>query len=173
MPRLILRRLDADDARAIVRLLDALDVARTTASIPHPCRAEHAERWIAGSDELGPARAITADGRLIGVISFNPVTDGATEIGYWLGQPFWGQGFIREAVDAMIAAAFQQGSARRITAQVFDDNPASARVLERCGFDRVGRGTGASVARGRRDIPETHFACTRDSWHTRHEGCAA
>jgi RimJ/RimL family protein N-acetyltransferase len=75
-----------------------------------------------------------------------PGPEGA-DLGYWVAPPFWGRGLATEAVRAVVAGAPFRGS---LTASVFRDNPASARVLEAAGFRRIGEGEGFSVARGER-----------------------
>ena len=61
------------------------------------------------------------------------------EIGYWLGEPFWGRGLATAAVSAFTAHAFANLGLRRVFARVLDWNPASARVLEKCGYVLEGR----------------------------------
>ena len=60
----------------------------------------------------------------------------AAEIGYWLGEPFWGRGIVTDAVRAVVPVAFGTFDIARIQAGIFSENPASARVLEKCGFVR-------------------------------------
>ena len=58
----------------------------------------------------------------------------SAEVGYWLGEPFWGRGIATEAVRALIVHAFEHFDLLRVQATVFEWNPASIRVLEKCGF---------------------------------------
>jgi RimJ/RimL family protein N-acetyltransferase len=60
------------------------------------------------------------------------------EIGYWLGCPFWGKGLMTQAVGAFVRYAFRELHLRRLTAHVFEENLASARVLEKNGFKLEG-----------------------------------
>jgi RimJ/RimL family protein N-acetyltransferase len=64
---------------------------------------------------------------------------GTAEIGYWLGEPFWGRGIATAAVAAFTAHAFADLGLRRVFARVLEWNPASARVLEKCGYALEGR----------------------------------
>jgi RimJ/RimL family protein N-acetyltransferase len=61
-----------------------------------------------------------------------------TEIGYWLGRPYWGQGIMTQVVRAVIRHAFEQLALTKLTAAVYAFNHASARVLEKCGFVEEG-----------------------------------
>ena len=63
-------------------------------------------------------------------------TGRTAEIGYWLAEPFWGRGIVTDAVRALVPVAFEQTDIVRIQAGIFSNNPASMRVLEKCGFVR-------------------------------------
>ena len=62
----------------------------------------------------------------------------SAELGYWLGEPFWGQGIATMAVQALTAYGFENFTLNRIYAYVYEINPASARVLEKAGYTREG-----------------------------------
>ena len=68
-----------------------------------------------------------------------PDATGAVEIGYAVNRSFWGRGYATETVGAIVAWALTQPEVRRVTAECLESNPASARVLEKSGFQRVGR----------------------------------
>lgn len=70
----------------------------------------------------------------VGVFPLDDVYQGTAEIGYWLGEPFWGKGLTTEAVQAVVAYGFQTWDLRRIFARVFSENKASHRLLEKAGF---------------------------------------
>jgi [ribosomal protein S5]-alanine N-acetyltransferase len=63
-------------------------------------------------------------------------TAGRRRKGYWLGVPFQGRGIVTDAVRAVVPVAFEQYDICRLQAGIFADNPASMRVLEKCGFVR-------------------------------------
>jgi [ribosomal protein S5]-alanine N-acetyltransferase len=63
---------------------------------------------------------------------------GVAECGYWLGRRFWGNGLATEALRLILPYAFEERRLRRVEAYVFATNPASARILEKCGFKREG-----------------------------------
>lgn len=154
--RLLLRRLEAEDAPAIARLAGDERVARYTAAIPHPYPEGAAEAFIAQTREreaAGTTRVFAIclkrePEALIGAIEMRDAGDGSVEIGYWLGVPWWGQGLMSEAVAdvARYAARWRPGAT--IGAHTFPDNAASQRVLEKAGFVRRGTGVRAAPARG-------------------------
>lgn len=83
--------------------------------------------------------AIEVDGQAVGGIAVTLLDDvyhRTAEIGYWLGEPFWGRGIVTDAVAAVVPVAFVRFPIVRLQAGVFANNPASMRVLEKCGFVR-------------------------------------
>ena len=108
--------------------------------LPQPYTLEDARDFIGSALTAGNGtllRAIVIDGRAAGSIALYQGQDiyrQCAEIGYWLGQPYWGQGVMSRAVAAMCAQGFAQLPIRRIYAQPFARNAASRRVLEKNGF---------------------------------------
>jgi RimJ/RimL family protein N-acetyltransferase len=139
--RLILRAPHRGDIKAIVRLVNDRRVAENTARIPHPYGGEDAERFVAAANRQdGEATfVITQAGAPIGVCGVEPRGTGP-EIGYWLGTPYWGRGYATEAVRAVIDHAFGALGHDALAAGVRVNNPASRRVLEKCGFQWTGVG---------------------------------
>ena len=81
--------------------------------------------------------AIANEEGFIGIVGIHPLTDiyaRIADLGYWLGEPHWGKGHASRAVQLMIDYTWQETQVLRIEAGVFDHNPASMRVLEKCGF---------------------------------------
>jgi RimJ/RimL family protein N-acetyltransferase len=137
--RLRLRTPRPSDAAAIAQWANDPDVARMTTGIPHPYSRDQAEAFIDRATDLDPARealfALEAPGEgVVGLLGFHPNDEGATEIGYWLGRPFWGRGWMTEAVDAALVWAAQAWGRRYVASGHFLDNPASGRVLIKAGF---------------------------------------
>ncbi len=139
--RLVLRAPQRADVKAIVRLVNDRRVAENTARIPHPYGIDDAERFIAAVNRQdGEATfAVIHGGDLIGVCGVEP-GDNAPEIGYWLGAPYWGRGYATEAVRAVIDHAFGAVGHDTLQAGARVGNPASRRVLEKCGFQWTGVG---------------------------------
>ncbi len=139
--RLVLRAPRLGDVRAIVRHVNDRRVAENTARIPHPYGVDDAERFIATVNRQdGEATfAVTRGGDLIGVCGVEP-RDNAPEVGYWLGASYWGRGYATEAVRAVIDHAFGALGHDTLQAGARVGNPASRRVLEKCGFQWTGVG---------------------------------
>jgi len=150
-PRLRLRRLQQRDAGLIALYASDPRVARATSVIPHPYPPGAAEAFVARVLGQGARETVWAldtgpdDGNgLIGLISLKPCGEGLAEIGYWVAPAFWGTGFASEAVEALVGHAV---GSRTLVAEVFQDNPASARVLMHAGFTYEGEGEIHSLAR--------------------------
>jgi RimJ/RimL family protein N-acetyltransferase len=137
--RLVLRAPSMSDVSAIVALAGNRRVAENTARIPHPYIAADAEGLLASINQRASETvfAIELDGALIGMSGLDPRTDGA-ELGYWLGVPFWGCGYATEAVRAVIDYAFSELGHEVLHSGARVSNPASRRVLEKCGFQWTG-----------------------------------
>ena len=137
--RLSLRPPHAADAPALARLVDDIDIARMTTAIPHPYPHDAAEGFIDRMARADPGRerlfAVEAAGEgFVGLLGFHPNEQGAPELGYWLGRPFWGRGYMTEAVRAALAWAGGDWGKRFVMAGHFADNDASGRVLIKAGF---------------------------------------
>jgi len=110
---------------------------------PHPYTDADAKAWIAlarANPDLA-GWAIEVEGLAAGCIGLQPLSDvhaRSAHIGYWLGEPFWGRGIVTAAVRAVSELALGQLGYLRLEAPVFAWNPASMRVLEKCGFVREG-----------------------------------
>ncbi|MFY9895354.1 MAG: GNAT family N-acetyltransferase [Xanthobacteraceae bacterium] len=137
--RLTLRSPRPEDIKAIAVLADDRRIAENTARIPHPFGVDDAERFVATANRLAGevCFVITLDDTLIGACAVDPREDGP-EIGYWLGAPYWGQGFATEAVRAVIDHAFGDLQHEALQAGARVSNPASRRVLEKCAFQWAG-----------------------------------
>ena len=154
--RLVLRPWQARDEDAIVRYADNPNVARHLRdTFPAPYTRTAAERWVAYNASVqGPTLdfAITLDGEAIGGIGFlrnEDIFRCALELGYWLGEPFWGRGFVAEAIMAAVDYAFATfPEVTVVQARHMVSNPASGRVLEKAGFQLEGRLRDAAVKRG-------------------------
>lgn len=120
---------------------DAL-VAETTLNIPHPYPPAEAEAWIRRhreEAESGNALNLAIERRddraLVGAIGLRIVPEHArAEVGYWIGVPYWGNGYATEATRALIDHAFDELGLNRVYAFHFTGNPASGRVLEKAGM---------------------------------------
>ena len=124
--RLALRAARLEDAKAVAALANDRRIAENTARIPYPYRVADAEKFIGGASKNGEAAFLITlrDKTVIGACGIMFHFDDTPELGYWLGVPCWNQGYATEALQA----------GARVT------NPASRRVLEKCGFQWTGVG---------------------------------
>ncbi|MBO6717204.1 MAG: GNAT family N-acetyltransferase [Rhizobiaceae bacterium] len=132
--RLTLRPPALPDAEEIALWLNNRNVSRMLGPVPYPYWPADAEEWIVGQFEKPEGLVYTIHReRLIGVVSIDEVGS-EPRLGYWLGEPWHGRGFMTEAAQALIAHAFATRQIRSISSSVFADNPASMRVQEKLGF---------------------------------------
>jgi RimJ/RimL family protein N-acetyltransferase len=145
-PRLILRPFVLSDASEVRRLAGERAVAEPTLQIPHPYEEGMAEEWIGThaatfEEGRGVTFAITskAEGTLFGAISLMDIAAGhQAEVGYWIGVPYWGQGYCTEAARAVVEYAFNTLSLIRVHAHHLTRNPASGRVMLKIGMKHEG-----------------------------------
>jgi RimJ/RimL family protein N-acetyltransferase len=138
----------ASDKDALITHLHDPDIYDRTLRIPFPYTDAAAEEWLALVANIAQQQgrplhwAIRcADDALIGACGFDGLQVGKShraEVGYWLAKPFWGRGIMTAVVQRVCRHAFEGFGLAKITAHVFSHNPASARVLEKCGFDQEG-----------------------------------
>lgn len=169
-PRLFLRWPKASDAAAIVTLAGDRRVAEMTARIPHPYPVDEATKFIiavrnANADGNQLMLAIctrTNPERLIGMIGVERGC-GGTELGYWLGVPHWGKGYMTEAAQALIDALFLYTEEASVSASIRVMNAGSRKVLEHCGFQYEGGGMCIRPAWGD-STPSDTYRLTRSLW---------
>jgi RimJ/RimL family protein N-acetyltransferase len=140
--RLRLRPYTEADVAELVPLIGAREIAATTLRIPHPYSEDDARKFIASSQSAAEARfAITlrSDDHLIGGVGLrlDPQHQNA-ELGYWLGVPFWANGFATEASREMLRYGFDELHLHRIHASHFKHNPRSGQVLQKLGMKYEG-----------------------------------
>ena len=138
----------SSDKPALVQHLNDRDIYDRTLRIPFPYTDATADEWLALvariTEQQGrPVQfAIrSADDALIGGCGFDGFQVGKShraEVGYWLAKPYWGQGIMTAVVQRACQHAFEDFGLVKITAHVHPHNQASARVLEKCGFQQEG-----------------------------------
>ena len=139
---LVLRPFALSDAADVQRLAGDGAVADTTLNIPHPYPDGAAEQWISSHvacfqrrEIMTLAITLRASGELAGCISLRlNDTHNRAELGYWMGVPYWNQGYCSEAARAVIAYGFEQMALNRIFAHHLTRNPASGRVMQKAGM---------------------------------------
>jgi RimJ/RimL family protein N-acetyltransferase len=141
--RLVLRAPRLEDGKAIAALANDRRIAENTRRIPHPYTQADAREFVSAAQNSAreiSLMIILRNGSLIGGCGLNMLDGPAPEIGYWLGVPHWGKGFATEAVRALIDYAFTELDHDVLQAGARVTNPASRRILEKCGFQWTGVG---------------------------------
>jgi len=176
--RLVLRAPRFEDAKRVAALVNDRRIAENTARIPHPYGIADAKEWIgAVISQSAETYLITIGGEAVGACGLD-LRDGVPEIGYWLGVPFWGRGYATEAARAVIDHAFGNLGHEVLTAGARISNPASRRVLEKCGFQWTGvglfriRAINSSAPLDRFRLERTIWASLK-SWGASNGGLAA
>ena len=141
-PRLLLRPGFPEDAPALARAMADFAIVRNLSVVPWPYTIRDAEAFLASPrDPVLPSFLIfeRTDGppRLIGSCALGRRPSGAVELGYWITRASWGRGFATEAGKALVDIA-RALALPQLEASHFIDNPASARVLEKLGFESTG-----------------------------------
>jgi RimJ/RimL family protein N-acetyltransferase len=139
--RLVLRAPHISDAEAVASLLNDRRIAENLSRVPHPYGRDDAEAFIAQVNQPGGEISFLItrpDDTIIGSCGIAKLDGVHPEVGYWLGPPHWGQGYATEAVRALIDHAFGELDHLTLQAGARVSNPASRRVLEKCGFQWTG-----------------------------------
>jgi RimJ/RimL family protein N-acetyltransferase len=141
--RLILRPPRREDAKAVAALANDIRIAQNTLLIPYPYGLSDAHEWlraINGNEGDATYLATLGGSVIIGACGVTVRTTGKLELGYWIGTHFWGQGYATEAARAVIDHAFSALGCEELYSGARISNPASRRVLEKCGFQWTGVG---------------------------------
>jgi len=175
--RLVLRAPRLEDAENIAMLANERRIAENTARIPHPYTLADAKTFLAAanrSDQETTFLIALTDGTIIGACglelrdgpggSGGPSAAGAMpELGCWLGVAYWGRGFATEAARALIDHAFTDLELEALQAGARVTNPASRRVLEKCGFQWTGVGL-YRIRALKSSAPIDRFRLERSIW---------
>jgi RimJ/RimL family protein N-acetyltransferase len=163
--RLVLRAPVPDDAKALAAVMNDRRIAENTARVPHPYTLKDAETFIdtvTSGSELSFLVTLT-DGLVIGGCGVATIRADGPEIGYSIGVPYWGNGYATEAARAVIDHIFGKLNFEELRAGARVTNPASRRVLEKCGF----QWTGVVLQRVRAinsSAPSDRFRLDRGLW---------
>ncbi len=137
--RLLLRPFTVEDAARVQELVGESEIASTTLNIPHPYEDGMAEAWIethAEAFEQGKsahfAIVLKQEKIIIGAIELGiNATHDRAELGYWIGKPYWNNGYMTEAARAVLHYGFIERNLNRICASHFSRNPASGKVMQK------------------------------------------
>jgi RimJ/RimL family protein N-acetyltransferase len=141
-PRLMLRATRANDATRALEIQSNWNVTKNLRLASYPPDpqtttdwfAEHHHEWVAGT---AYRFAITFNNQMIGVIDIDEIGNGSGSLGYWLDENYWGQGFAKEAAQAVVNFAFEELGLDSLCSGHAVDNPASGNVLRALGFVHV------------------------------------
>lgn len=151
---ILLRKFQLSDRDSLVRLANNPNISRNMRdAFPSPYTLEDADQFIqkVTSEKPNTVFAIQENGIHVGNVGLHPATDvyrRSAELGYIIGEPYWGRGIATRAVEKIVEFGFNELDLVRIYANVFSFNPASARVLEKVAFEYEGRATKAVYKNG-------------------------
>lgn len=145
-PRLLLRQPKISDLPYVTILANDPDISRNTSSMPFPYYEKNAVAWLNmafqgfdSGERFIFAIELNATKQFIGGIGFSiNKENNRAEIGYWLGREFWNKGYCSEALPMIIKFAFEEIKINKLIATHFPYNPASGKVLEKCGMNKEG-----------------------------------
>lgn len=140
-----LRPWHLDDVSDLVAIANNKNIAQFMADVfPHPYTIENGKTFIAfaSSNPNSKIFAIIVNNKPVGSIGLHLQTDilkKNAEIGYWIGEAYWGKGIVTKAIPQMIDYGFKHMDIVRIFARIFGTNKASQKVVEKCGFILEGK----------------------------------
>jgi RimJ/RimL family protein N-acetyltransferase len=164
--RLVLRPPHEDDIPELVQLANNRLVAEMLGRMPHPYGETEARAFLAMAKERRNAGCVYAvtlaeSGAFIGCTGLNGVS-GGLELGYWIGEPYWKRGYATEAAHALVDLAFRATAIETLNVSCRVMNPASRRVIHKCGFQYAGQGMLRSMAAGQ--VPVEQYHLDRKTW---------
>jgi [ribosomal protein S5]-alanine N-acetyltransferase len=177
--RLILRPFQESDKADLVRQINNLHIAKWLLVVPHPYTMKDANWWINHCDEnekekpkksYNLALTLKGEDRLIGAVGLAKVDreQGTGELGYWLAEDHWRNGYMSESVTRMIGYAFNTLKLRRLNIPAFAKNPASNGLAKSLGFSYEGCLKQAVVCKATGKIhDENLWGLLRKDWRKR------
>ena len=140
--RLVIRSFKDSDYKKVYEACNDPELAKMTLGIPIPYTKQNAKDWIAKVKDVYECAICFKDNLncVIGCVSLVNLSERAQrgELGYWINQKYWGQGIATEAAKAMIKYGFETLNLNSIIARHFQHNPASGRVMQKCGMKYAG-----------------------------------
>ncbi len=156
--RLLLRKYRLEDSDEIQRLAGNYNVSKMTLNVPHPYEDGMAEAWITDHlEKMNNGTQVTyaiSDSKtphLLGTISLSKIQDSQANLGYWIGEQYWGKGYCSEAAIELVAYGFNSLGLKRIYAQHLTCNPASGKVMINAGMQHIN----STLEKGRTGQPES------------------
>ncbi len=172
--RLTLRPVELSDADNIKTNINNINISRYLTVVPFPYTDSDATWWVNNcvsgrdsSEKITFALLVKPSIEVVGHVSFYAINliNQTAEIGYWLGESYWRNGYISEAVRAILPYGFQELDLRRLTIRVFAENQASAMLAEKLGFKFEGLLRQAVRCRATSKIhDEKIYGLLREEW---------
>lgn len=174
--RLILRDLKKGDEKAILENISNLNVSKCLLSVPYPYTKKDALWWVNHCLEQQKEKprksyefglCLKEGLELIGGVGLSRIDSeqGIGEIGYWLGEKYWRQGYGFEACKALINFAFKKLKLRKIKIPVFADNEASNGLARKLGFKLEGMLKKQCISKSNKQIhDENLYGLLRENW---------
>ena len=164
--RLVLRPPHEDDIPELVELANNRRLAEMLGRMPHPYGEREARTFLDGTRNRSIAGctyaiSLAGNGAFIGCAGVHPRSRGL-ELGYWIGEPYWGRGYATEAAHALVDLAFRATEIDRLHVSCRVINGASRRVIHKCGFQYSGQDMLESIVAGR--VPTEHYVLDRSTW---------
>ena len=173
--RLILRRWGETDAEALYKYASDPDLGPRAGWPPHKSVEESLMAIIAYFlNDSTWAVVLKETGEIIGCVGYHPssrsnisIAEDEAEVGYWIAKPYWNQGICTEALREVVKYCFQTKGFNALLGSHFIDNPASGKVMEKCGFADTGRETTCPNLEVGSTQPVKILCLKRDKW----KGC--
>jgi len=164
--RLVLRQFEQTDALDVERMAGDKNVAVMTLNIPHPYLPGMGSEWISTHERgwkektrISYAITLAKSGQLIGAMGLVSASKQEAELGYWIGREYWGSGYCTEAAEKLLEFGCVELGFKRIVARHLAINPASGRVMQKCGMDM--RRTSEGIDRNGNKANFVHYEFTR------------
>lgn len=164
--RLVLRPPHEDDVAELITLANNPRVAEMLSRMPYPYGEAEARSFLTMANQprgAGSVYAVTLaeTGAFVGCAGLN-ATERGLELGYWIGEPYWRRGYATEAAHALVDLAFRATTINVLHASCRVINPASRRVIHKCGFQYGGQGMLNSMVAGK--VPVERYRLDRKAW---------
>ncbi|WP_274423254.1 GNAT family N-acetyltransferase [Chelativorans sp. YIM 93263] len=165
--RLVLRPPHEDDVPELAELANNRRIAEMLSRMPYPYSRMDAEEFVEGSSQAGDRKgchyavALAESGAFIGCAGLDTRQYGL-ELGYWVGEPYWGRGYATEVAHVLVDLAFRASDIDRLNVSCRVINDASRRVIHKCGFQYVGQGMMDSLVAGK--VPVERYQLDRKTW---------
>ena len=164
--RLVMRPPHEDDLGDLVALANNRRVADMLGRMPHPYAEPEARAFLAHArdnqaGEVVYALSLADTGAFVGCAGLHR-TERGLEMGYWVGEPYWRRGLATEAAHALVDVAFRASDVDVLLASCRVVNPASRRVIQKCGFQYAGQGMLNSLSAG--NVAVERYRLDRKTW---------